>query len=492
MFGAARGFPLGNAKHNALDVIEANLMIADNDLIIRYLNPAVTALLREAEAELKRELPRFDLKTLIGSNIDIFHANPAHQRRMLATLDKPHTATITVGKRPFDLRVAPVVGDKGRLGFVVEWADARPRLLNLDYEGSMGAVNRALATIEFSPDGVIQTANQIFLDTMGYTLAELKGRHHSIFVGSDFSSTPEYQAFWRDLKSGKSQTGQFKRLAKNGKVTWLQAAYSPVLDYRGHVSKVIKCGTDVTRQTALLDDLKTLLDENFSEIDKALNAAEGEARQAGHFVEQTVSTVQGMATGTEELAASVRKIVATTTQSRAAAEEVANQAMTATKAAERLTVTSAGMNNIAELIRSIAEQINLLALNATIEAARAGETGKGFAVVAAEVKSLARQAGLATDQIANEINKLQSVSGEVVGTLSAISNAIESVLAFTVSTASSVEQQSTTTDELAANMQQTAASVSAINDNMTAITRSSDDVTRAVGNTRQAAQVLVR
>jgi methyl-accepting chemotaxis protein len=199
-----------------------------------------------------------------------------------------------------------------------------------------------------------------------------------------------------------------------------------------------------------------------------------------------------MAASTEEFAASVREIADTMNKSRTAADAAHDQTGVASQATERLATTSQSMGGIIELIRNIAGQINLLALNATIESARAGEAGKGFAVVASEVKSLARQASNATDQIATEINNLQTVSNEVVGALTHIGRSIDVVRAFVTGTASAVEEQSVVTQELSAGMQETATSVSAMNDNVTGIATAVHQVALAVANTKGAAKVLAR
>lgn len=102
-------------------------MVADAKLNITCMNPAVMELLKEAEADLKKQPPKFSVATLIGSNIDVFHKNPAHQRNMLAALKNRHSATITVDNRIFDLLVTPLKQDGKTVGFVVEWADAKAR-----------------------------------------------------------------------------------------------------------------------------------------------------------------------------------------------------------------------------------------------------------------------------------------------------------------------------------------------------------------------------
>ena len=135
----------------ATRAISANVMIADTDLNIVYMNEAVKMLLREAEADLKKDLPKFSVDTLIGTNIDVFHKNPSHQRQMLQSLSSVHRATIKIGKWSFDLMATPLrKADGSRAGTVVEWADASVRLQNLDYAGQVAAANRSQAVIDSS------------------------------------------------------------------------------------------------------------------------------------------------------------------------------------------------------------------------------------------------------------------------------------------------------------------------------------------------------
>jgi methyl-accepting chemotaxis protein len=111
-----------------LNNLKVNVMISDSDLNIVYMNPSVTSLMREAESDLRKELPNFNASRLIGASIDVFHKDPSHQRRMLATLDKPHSAAISIGTRTFDLYVVPLLLNGKRTGFTVEWTDTKPRL----------------------------------------------------------------------------------------------------------------------------------------------------------------------------------------------------------------------------------------------------------------------------------------------------------------------------------------------------------------------------
>jgi methyl-accepting chemotaxis protein len=232
----------------SLDVLRTKVMISDNDLNIRYMNPAVLEMMREAETDLKKELPRFNVATLIGSNIDIFHKNPSHQRGMLASLNQPHAATIRVGSWVFDLVVVPLMENGERIGFSVEWADAKDRLRNLDYDAYISAIGRAQAVIEFGIDGRILTANENFLSVMGYSLDEIRGQHHSMFVDPAERQGNEYRQFWEKLGRGEVDAGQYKRIAKGGREIWLQASYNPILGLDGKPSKVVKYATDISAQ----------------------------------------------------------------------------------------------------------------------------------------------------------------------------------------------------------------------------------------------------
>ena len=481
-----------NSEIAALAALRTNVMIADAAMNITYMNPALTHFMQEAEADLKAELPRFDAAKLIGSNIDIFHKDPSHQRRMLAALDKPHEATIRVGKRVFDLLVTPLSDAGQRIGFVVEWADAQERLLNLDYSSQIAAISRSQAVIEFQPDGTIVTANKNFLDLMGYTLEEVKGKHHSIFVDPETRASRDYEDFWDRLRRGEYQAAQFKRFARGGRPVWIEGSYNPILDRHGKVAKIVKFASDVTDDVKRLTELKVLIDENFAEVDRAVGRSNNEAEEARFAAGKTSENVQSVAAAAEELAHSVDEIAASMSKARASSDEAQSQTQAAGELTQKLTATATAMSGIVALIQNIASQINLLALNATIESARAGEAGRGFAVVAQEVKNLANQASRATDQIAGEIGSVQAVSTQVVGSLETIMASVETMRGLVVSTAAAVEQQSVVTRDMSANMQDAAGAVGAIAQNIGAISQAVGHVSQAVETTKGAARVLAR
>jgi methyl-accepting chemotaxis protein len=537
-------------------LLTANVMVSDADLNIVYMNAAVTRLLKEAEADIRKDLPHFSVAALIGSNIDVFHKDPRHQRQLLASLSATHRQTIEIGGRSFDLVATPLKDDVGkRAGVVVEWADATPRLQSMQYAAQADAISRAQAVIEFNLDGTVVTANENFLKALGYSLGEIRGKHHSMFVEPAMRDSAAYREFWANLNRGQYQAGEFKRIGKSGREVWILASYNPVLDEKGKPFKVVKFATDVTEQKLKTADLAGQIaaisksqaviefnmdgtvitaNENFL---KVLGYSLGEIKghhhgmfvdpaerdgaayrefwanlsrgnyQAGEFkrigkggrqvwiqasynpildlngkpfkvVKYATDTtaqvltrmgnerVRGMmetvAAGAEELNASVREISEAMTKSRQTAMSAVDEVVSADSQATRLNDAAQAMSGIVELIGNITGQINLLALNATIESARAGEAGRGFAVVASEVKNLANQAKQATDKIGQEIENLNGISGDVVGALNKIKQAIQNVSEYVTTTAAAVEEQSTVTSEMSSNMQRAAAEAASI------------------------------
>jgi methyl-accepting chemotaxis protein len=387
-----------------------------------------------------------------------------------------------------------VVDGRGRTYKIVKIATdvtAQKRVF-ADMQGKLVAIGASQAVIEFGLDGIILDANANFLAVMGYTLDEVKGRHHSMFVDAAYADSAEYREFWANLRRGIFQASKFKRLGKGCRTVWIEAAYSLVLDLNGNPWKVVKYATDITGDIAELASLKATIDRRFDDIGVALNRSNQEAGRAATVVQKSLHTVLGVATGAEQLAATANEIARIMSKSRVATDAANGHVREADSATGRLLEASSAMSGIVELIRSVAKQINLLALNATIESARAGEAGKGFAVVASEVKALAGQAGAATDRIAGEIETLQRVSDDVAASLQRIGRAIDEVREHAGVIAKSVESQSAVTQTMSTDMQRASGTVSAINDNMSAIGRAMTDVASAVDATRDAARVLAK
>jgi methyl-accepting chemotaxis protein len=328
----------------------------------------------------------------------------------------------------------PILDEKGKPFKVVKFATdvTSQKLRAADLDGQITAIGKSQAVIEFRMDGTIISANENFLSALGYTLGEVQGRHHSMFVEPAERGGSAYQDFWARLNRGEYQVAEYKRIGKGGKEVWIQASYNPILDLNGRPFKVVKYAADTTQQ--------------------ALTRMRAERAR---------SLIESVAAGSEEMNASILEISSTMVKSRQTATEAVTQVDSADVQAQRLTSAAQSMEGIVDLIGNITGQINLLALNATIESARAGEAGRGFAVVASEVKSLANQAKQATDKISKEIAALNIISGDVVLALNSIKRAIEHVNEFVTSTAAAVEEQSAVTTDMSSNMQRAAAELAA-------------------------------
>ncbi len=323
----------------------------------------------------------------------------------------------------------PILDLNGKPFKVVKFATdiTDQKLRNADYAGQIDAIGKSQAVIEFNMDGTIIGANENFLNALGYSLDEIQGKHHRMFVTAEDRDSVAYTQFWADLNRGNYQAAEYKRLGKGGKEIWIQASYNPILDLNGKPFKVVKFATDVTQQVI--------------------------ARKKNEYIRTMMETV---AAGAEQLNASVKEIAASMVKSKDTADGAAQRVNEADHSTQRLTEAAQAMGGIVEIINNITSQINLLALNATIESARAGEAGKGFAVVANEVKNLAAQAKSATEQISKEIGDIRSISGDVVGALKNITDAIEAVQDYVTSTAAAVEEQSAVASDMSTNMRRAA------------------------------------
>jgi methyl-accepting chemotaxis protein len=329
----------------------------------------------------------------------------------------------------------PILDDAGKPFKVVKFASdvTAQKLKAADFAGQIDAIGKSQAVIEFSMAGTVLSANENFLSTLGYSLPEIQGKHHSMFVPPEERGGAAYREFWAALNRGEFQSGEYRRVGKGAKEIWIQASYNPIRDLNGEPYKVVKYASDTTAQVV--------------------------ARKKSETVRGMMEQV---AAGAEQLNASVREISEAMAKSRETASTAVDRVEVADQQAQRLSSAAGSMSSIVELIGDITGQINLLALNATIESARAGEAGRGFAVVASEVKNLANQAKQATDKIGSEIGNLNGISSDVVDALGAIKSAIQNVSEYVSSTATAVDEQSAVTNEMSSNMRRAAAEAASI------------------------------
>jgi PAS domain S-box-containing protein len=458
-----------DTKAAALDALRANVMLADESLNITFLNKSVTALLQEAEAELKRELPRFSMATLIGSNIDVFHKNPGHQRNMLATLRQPHFATIQVGGRVFDLLVTPIVIKGKRTGFAVEWTDARERLLNRDYAALSAAISRSQAVIEFNPDSSIITANENFLNAMDYGLEAIKGKPHSIFVDSSERNAREYREFWENLRAGHYQAGEFRRIGRGGKEVWIQGSYNPVLDAAGKVAKVVKFATVVTERVCAVNlvgaalnalaegdlegrvtqQLPPELDKLRVDFNRALANLNATAGIADTIARGDLSIEAKPLSDKDTLGIALKNMIANLRATAGIADTIADGdlAVEAKPLSDKDTLGIALKNMIANL-RGTADVANMIAA--------------GDLTVAAKPRSPKDALGVALE---NMVMKLREIVGEVTNASTNMSSGSVELSASAEQLSQGSAEQASSTEEVSATMEQMAANVKQNADN---------------------------
>lgn len=282
------------------------------------------------------------------------------------------------------------------------------------------ALDRTQAVISFNMDGTIIEANSLFLNAMGYSFEEIRGKHHSIFMDPADAQSPSYSEFWKALNRGDFQADDFKRVGKGGKEIWLRASYNPVFGNDGLPYMVTKFATDITQQKLI--------------------------------AKQTAEVATSVATATHEMSGSIQDIAKNMALTRDNVENISDETTNATVFIDHLVDSAKNMGEVATLIKAISSQINMLSLNAAIEAARAGEAGRGFSVVADEVKKLANQTGASTEKIAVEIGDMQSISTKVSETLLRIKDLLDGVLARAHTVAAATEQQASVTNDIAKNV----------------------------------------
>lgn len=421
-----------------------NIMLADRDLKITYVNPASLALLRKLE----RHLPvRAD--GIIGTSVDVFHKNPAHQRKILADpKNLPVRTNIQIGPETADLLVSAIYDqDKNYLGPMVTWELVTEKL---EIERKIREANereRSQAEeLRVKVEGILDVVNSASRGDLTRSIA-VQG---SDAIGQMGAGLAKFFATLRDSVANIARTAQ------------LLASSSQEL-------------------TAVSQQMAANADETATRANVASAAAE-----------QVSKNVTIVSTGTEEMGASIKEIAKS-------ANDAARVATSAVKVAERtnaivakLGESSAEIGNVIKVITSIAQQTNLLALNATIEAARAGEAGKGFAVVANEVKELAKQTAKATEDIGRKIEAIQGDAGSAVDAIAQIGKIINQINDLQNTIASAVEEQTVTTGEIGRNIGEAAKGSSEIARNVTGVATAARNTTEGADNTKGSADELSR
>jgi methyl-accepting chemotaxis protein len=421
-----------------------NIMYADRDLTIQYMNAAS----RETLKTIQHLLP-VKVDQIVGQSIDIFHKRPEHQRRMLADANNlPHTANIKLGDETLELKVS-AVRDKSAayVGTMVSWSVITEKLRLEQHALAMQERERAAAEeLKTKVDSILAVVNAA--------------------AGGDLTRQVPV--------SGADAVGQMG-----------EALQKFLADLRMSIGAIAHNAQTLASSSEELTAVSTQMGANAEETSAQANVVSAAS-------EQVSKNVQTVATGTEEMGASIREIAKNANDAARVATQAVRVAETTNTTVGKLGESSAEIGKVIKVITSIAQQTNLLALNATIEAARAGEAGKGFAVVANEVKELAKETAKATEDISQKIEAIQGDTRGATQAIAEISAIINQINDISNTIASAVEEQTATTNEIARNVSEAARGSSEIAQNITGVAQAARSTSDGASDSQNAASGLAR
>jgi len=431
----------------ALDVSSNSVMVADPDGKIIYCNAAVLAMMRQAEADLRKELPAFRADAILGSSFDIYHKSPAHQKNLLGSLKGAHRAEISVGGRVFSLVASPITNERHeRLGTVVEWRD---RTAEVAIEHEVGGIIAAAGAGDFSRRIAADQMSGFFrhisqgindlLDVNSRALEDLGAMLNRLSQGDlTRKIETEYQGVLGQLKDDANAT----------------------VDTLQEIIFSIKSATDAINMAA-------------QEIASGNQDLSGRTEQQASSLEETASSMEELTGTVKQNADNARQATTLASNAQQVAEKGGQVVSQVVETMGAIHQASHRIADIISVIDGIAFQTNILALNAAVEAARAGEQGRGFAVVATEVRSLAQRSAAAAKEIkgliSDSVDKVQTGSrlvdqagktmDEVVASIQRVARIMANISEASREQTSGIEQISLAVGEMDEMTQQNAALV---------------------------------
>lgn len=485
-----------------MDCMCTNIMYADADFNLVYMNDLAKATLEEISEAVKKEFG-LDVDELIGTNIDKFHGAKAKNIRKILSSSKnfPHHAEISFGGKVLDLNINCVELNNKINGYVVSWSEISiKKKLEMEAARAKSMLDQSpVNTMMSDKTGNIVYMNQASKDTLMKIQKDLPMRVESM-LGANidaFHKNPDHQKGIIKDQTKLPMTSKIK-VGEN----FMDLKISPIFDHNGMyvgpmvtwelITEKLKLVNELTETANQLNDSAKKLQSVSTNMAASAEETSAQANTASAASEEVNSGVQTVATNMEEMAASIKEITKSTNESSQMSNEAMKMATNTNNIISQLGSSSQDIGDVIKVISSIAQQTNLLALNATIEAARAGEAGKGFAVVANEVKELAKQTAKATSDITKKIETIQTDSKTAVSAIAEISMVIEKLNNNASNIAASVEEQAAATTEVSRIVQESAEAVRSISSNISQVSEAAGITGKGANQTQDASKNLAQ
>jgi methyl-accepting chemotaxis protein len=488
-----------------LESSRANILFADMDYNITYANPAsVTTLDR-----IKDNIP-IKPQEIVGQSVDIFHKNPAHQRKILSDpRNLPIDTHIQAGKETLDLLAVAIKDKYGEhIGTMLTWdiitekLEAQEKIQSVSSLVDNAPINLVLADKDL---------NVKYINPETMTLLKKLQKYISVktdnLIGQSIDIFHKNPAMQRKILSDPKNLPHQAIIQVGPELFDLRitAIYDPQGNYDGpmvswdvvtekkHMEEREKeVMVTVTETAHTLAGSAEELTATSQQMTSNAEETFAQANVVSSACEEVARNVQAVATGTEEMSASIKEIAQNSSEAARIAGTAVTLAEKTNETVSRLGVSSEEIGQVIKVITSIAEQTNLLALNATIEAARAGEAGKGFAVVANEVKELANQTAKATDEISQKIGAIQEDTKGSVDAIGEITQVINQINDISSTIASAVEEQTATTAEIGRSVSDAARGSTEITENIAGVAAAAQSTTQGATDSQTAAAELAK